>query len=38
MKHILLDVNVIVDLCVSRTGTLNSRLAIALAEELGGIC
>ncbi len=35
MKHILLDVNVVVDLCVERDGTANSALAIALAESTG---
>lgn len=35
MKHILLDVNVVVDLCVKRGGSANSRLAVAVAEEIG---
>lgn len=35
MKHILLDVNVVVDLCVERDGTANSALAIAMAESTG---
>jgi len=32
MKHLLLDVNIVVDLCVPRAGTANSETALALAE------
>ncbi len=35
MKHLLLDVNIVVDLCVSRTGSANSYAAVALAGEQG---
>ena len=35
MSQLLLDVNVVVDLCVERAGTPNSRLAIAIAEDRG---
>ena len=35
MKHILLDVNIVVDLCIERDGTANSALAIALAKSTG---
>lgn len=35
MKHLLLDVNVVVDLCVERSGSPNARLALALAESAG---
>jgi UDP-2-acetamido-2-deoxy-ribo-hexuluronate aminotransferase len=35
MKHILLDVNVVVDLCVDRPGAHNSRLAVAVAKQVG---
>ena len=35
MKNILLDVNVVVDLCVDRSGSANSQLAVALAKSYG---
>lgn len=35
MKQLLLDVNIIVDLCVERAGSANARLALALAEAAG---
>lgn len=38
MKHVLLDVNVVVDLCVTREGSTNSRLALALAKMSGLTC
>jgi len=38
MKHLLLDVNVVVDLCVTRRGSTNSRLALAQAKKAGLTC
>ncbi len=35
MKQLLLDVNILVDLCVERPGSTNARLALALAEARG---
>jgi len=35
MQHLLLDVNIVVDLCVPRVGTERTETAIALAEESG---
>lgn len=35
MKQLLLDVNIVVDLCVERAGSANTRLALALAEASG---
>lgn len=35
MKQLLLDVNIVVDLCVERVGSANTRLALALAEASG---
>lgn len=35
MKQLLLDVNILVDLCVERAGSTNARLALALAEARG---
>lgn len=35
MKQLLLDVNIVVDLCVERGGSANARLALALAEASG---
>lgn len=35
MRDVLLDVNVVVDLCVDRPGSTNSQLAIALAKARG---
>ncbi|WP_274607953.1 MULTISPECIES: hypothetical protein [Thiorhodovibrio] len=29
MKQLLLDVNIVVDLCVERAGSINARLALA---------
>jgi len=33
MNHLLLDVNIVVDLCVARAGSPNSLAAVALAGE-----
>jgi UDP-2-acetamido-2-deoxy-ribo-hexuluronate aminotransferase len=38
MRHVLLDVNVVVDLCVDRAGSANSRLSVALAKHNGSAC
>lgn len=38
MRHLLLDVNVVVDLCVARPGSINSRLALAQAKQTGLTC
>lgn len=35
MKHLLLDVNVVVDLSVQRSGTANAEIALSLAEYAG---
>lgn len=35
MSHIVLDVNIVVDLCVTRAGSPNSLAAVALAKEQG---
>jgi len=35
MKHILLDVNIVVDLCLPRSGTKNTELALAWAQKFG---
>ncbi|WP_287600235.1 aminotransferase class I/II-fold pyridoxal phosphate-dependent enzyme [Thiothrix sp.] len=35
MSHLLLDVNIVVDLCVARAGSPNSLAAVALAGEQG---
>jgi len=35
MRQVLLDVNVVVDLCVDRAGSVNSRFSVALAKNKG---
>ena len=35
MNHLLLDVNIVVDLCLERVGSANAKLAVALAESRG---
>lgn len=38
MRHVILDVNIVVDLCVAREGSANSRLALTLSKRSNRTC